>query len=95
MLTLKNRFSGANYEYSNEGVCTANGEFRCENDKIVNISITGQLVKDEATLTFWANRDASGNVNISGVPASAIAEVATEVAAIVDAVEKIVVPESE
>ena len=88
MITTKNNFSGANFDYTNEaGNCTASGEYRKENDVIVNININGQFVKDENTYNFWANRDAAGNVNISGVPASVIADVAAEVAEIISEIE--------
>ncbi len=91
MVTIKNTFSGATFDYANEGVCTASGEYRVEDGHIVNISITGSLVDEDPALQFWANRDAQGIVNISGVPATAIAEAAAEVAAIITAVEDIVV----
>jgi hypothetical protein len=88
MITTKNLFSGANFEYSNKKTsCTAAGEFRRENEILVNININGQLTKGEATYNFWANRDAAGNVNISGVPAAVIADVAAEVAAVIAEIE--------
>jgi hypothetical protein len=90
MLTLKNRFSGANFEYDSKAGCTANGEFRCEDDKIVNISINGQITKEETSYNFWANCDAQGNVNISGVPAAVIADVAENVATIIEEVNEII-----
>ncbi len=86
MITVKNSFSGANFDYSSQSGCTASGEYRCENDKVVNISINGRLAKDEVEYNFWANCDAAGNVNISGVPAVVIADVAAEVAAIISEV---------
>ena len=90
MLTLKNRFSGANFEYDSKAGCIANGEFRCEDDKIVNISINGQITKEETSYNFWANCDAQGNVNISGVPAAVIADVAENVATIIEEVNEII-----
>lgn len=95
MITTKNNFSGANFDYASQNPCTATGEYRCEEGAIVNININGQLTKDEKTYNFYANRDASGNVNISGVPASVIADVAAEVATIVAEVEEIVNPNEE
>lgn len=88
MITKNNTFSGASYSYENESkTCTASGEYRTENGTLSNININGQLAKDGATYNFWAVRDAQGNVNISGVPATVIADVAAEVAEIVAEVE--------
>ena len=87
MITTTNTFSGANFNYTSENNCTANGEYRIENGKIVLINITGQIVKDDVTYNFWANCDMNGNVNISGVPAAIIADVAAEVAEIISEVE--------
>ena len=93
MVTTKNNFSGASFDYANKkNTCTASGEYRCENDKVASININGSLTKGEKSYPFWANVDASGNVNISGVPADAIAEVGTEVAAIVSEIEAIITP---
>ena len=84
MITKKNVFSGASFDYENaKKTCTASGEYRHENDKLSSVNINGQLTHDKASYGFWANCDASGNVNISGVPAIVIAEVATEVATII------------
>ena len=84
MITIKNNYSGAGFDYTNEaGNCTASGDYRKENGKIVSININGQYTKDEKTCSFWANSDSAGNVNISGVPAAFLADVATEVAEIV------------
>ena len=88
MITKNNEFTGVSYAYENKAkTCTANGEYRIENGSLVNINVNGQYIKYEASHNFWANRDAAGNVNVSGVPASLIAPVATEVAAIVSEVE--------
>ena len=90
MITINNNFSGASYSYTNEnGNCTASGEYRKENDVMVNISINGQIVKDEKTYNFWANRDAAGNINVSGVPSGVLPDVANEVAAIVDEISNV------
>lgn len=88
MITIKNEFSGASFNYSNENNCTANGEYRSENGSIVNININGYYDNK----SFWAGRDSAGNVNISGVPVSVIAGVAGEVAAIIAAIEEVVNP---
>lgn len=81
MITVKNSFSGANFDYtSSENSCTASGEYRYENDQLVSININGSITKDDVAYNFWANRDAAGNVNISGVPVVVLAEVASEVA---------------
>lgn len=88
MITKNNTFSGTSYSYENEGVtCTASGEYRTENGNLTNININGRLTKDGTTYNFWATRDDHGNVNISGVPAAVIADVAEEVAEIVAEVE--------
>lgn len=88
MIEIKNSFSGASFDYTNENNCTASGEYRCENGAIVNININGRY----AERNFWASRDSAGNVNISGVPVSIIAGVAAEVAVIIAAIEEIVNP---
>ena len=87
MITTKNHFNGANFDYASENNCTATGEFRYENDKLVNVNINGKYVKDENEYNFWANLEASGNVNISGVPASILSDVAGEVAEIISEIE--------
>ena len=84
MITKKNEFSGASFDYENaKKTCTASGEYRHENDKLSSVNINGQLTQDKTSYGFWANCDAAGNVNISGVPAVAIAAVAAEVATII------------
>ena len=84
MITKKNQFSGASFDYANgKDTCTATGEYRYEGEKLSSVNINGQYIKDGASHNFWANCDAAGNVNISGVPATVIAEVATEVATII------------
>lgn len=95
MITINNNFSGANFSHSNEKNCTATGEYRRENEKLVSVNISGQITEDEVAYNFWANRDNSGNVNISGVPASIIASVAEEVAAIISEVEDVINTKSE
>lgn len=84
MITKKNQFSGASFDYANgKDTCTATGEYRYEGEKLSSVNINGQYIKDGASHNFWANCDAAGNVNISGVPATVIAEVAAEVATII------------
>ena len=87
MIITKNQFNGANFDYTSENNCTASGELRREDDKLVNVNINGKFVKDEVEYNFWANLDPSGNVNISGVPASVLADVAAEVAEIISEIE--------
>ena len=95
MITKNNSFAGANFQYTNESNCTATGEYRTENDKLVSININGQYVDGDVAYNFWANRDASGSVNISGVPASVLAPIAAQVAEIVAEVEALVEPAKE
>lgn len=84
MITKKNVFSGANFDYANgKDTCTATGEYRYEGEKLSSVNINGQLTQDKTSYGFWANCDAAGNVNISGVPAVAIAAVAAEVSTII------------
>ena len=88
MITKKNEFSGASFDYANKkNTCTANGEYRYEGGKLSSVNINGQFTKEEVAHNFWANCDAAGNVNISGVPASVIAEVAAEVATIISEIK--------
>lgn len=91
MITTKNNFAGANFEYTGQEGCTANGEYRCENNELVSVNVNGSLDGKN----FFANRDAAGNVNISGVPVSLIAKVATEVENIMTEIEEIVHPSTE
>lgn len=95
MITKNNTFAGVNFQYTNESNCTATGEYRTENDKLVSININGQYVDGDNTYNFWANRDASGSINISGVPASVLAPIAAQVAEIVSEVEALVEPAKE
>lgn len=80
--STRNNFNGANFDYENGG-CKAGGEFRNENSNLVSVNINGTYVKDDVTYNFWANRDAAGNINTSGVPFEVVVEVATEVKAII------------
>lgn len=88
MITTKNNFSGADFDYRNNAeTCFSTGEFRYDGEKLSSVNINGQLTKDEVTYNFWANMDSVGNVNISGVPAIVIADVAAEVAEIISEIE--------
>ena len=91
MITTRNNFAGANFGYTGQEGCTANGEYRCENNELVSVNVNGSLDGKN----FFANRDAAGNVNISGVPVSIIAKVATEVENIMAEIEEIVHPSTE
>ena len=89
MINLRNTFSGANFDHTGEN-CTASGEYRVENGNIQNVNVNGQYTKEDRTYNFWANRDSDGNVNVSGVPASVISDVAEEVATIMSEVGGII-----
>ena len=84
----RNNFNGANFDYEN-GACKASGEFRFEESNLQSVNINGNYTKEGVTYNFWANRDASGNVNTSGVPFEVIVEVATEVKAIIAEILKL------
>ena len=93
MITTNNNFSGASFSYHNESnTCQASGEYRCEDNKLVSVNINGQYNADDKVYNFWASLDASGNVNISGVPAIILAGVAEEVAEIISEIEAILNP---
>ena len=80
MITKKNVFSGAGFDYANQaGTCTASGEYRKENGQFVAISINGTYDNHG----FYASRDKDGNINISGVASEVLASVAAEVVNIV------------
>lgn len=86
--STRNNFNGANFDYEN-GACRASGEFRFENSNLNSVNINGNYTKEGVTYNFWANRDAAGNVNTSGVPFEVIVEVATEVKAIIAEILKL------
>ena len=84
MITKKNQFSGASFDYANDKkTCIASGEYRHENGKLVKVDVNGRLTKDKVEYPFYANVAADGHVNISGVAVEAIADVAAQVSAIV------------
>lgn len=84
----KNNFSGASFDYEN-GACKANGEYRFADANLNSVNINGTYVKEGVTYTFWANRDANGYINASGVPFEVIVEVATEIKAIIAEILKL------
>ena len=87
MITINNTFSGAGYTYTNENNCIASGEYKRENEILATVSINGQYTKEDKTYNFWANRDQTGNVNVSGVPYDVLPDVASEVATIISEIE--------
>lgn len=95
MITTKNNYSGAAFDYSNEGKCSAYGDYRCAEDKFKYITIEGRYTDGGNTYPFSANRDEYGNVAISGVPFDILPEVATEVKTIISEIEEAVFPENE
>ena len=85
--TTRDTFSGANFDYEN-GACTARGGFRFNGNNLESADISGSLTKDDVTYAFTATRDGQGNVNISNVhDYRVLADVATEVAAILAEIE--------
>ena len=84
MITTNNTYSGASFQYEGENA-TANGDFRVENGNLVSINASGSY----EDVTFWANRDAAGNVNINGVPLAKLTEVAAIVETIFNEVEQL------
>lgn len=84
--TKRNNFNGASFDYES-GACKASGEFRFAESNLNSVSINGNYEKDGKKNDFWASRDTNGNINLSGVPAEIIIEVATEVAAIIAKIE--------
>lgn len=83
MLTTKNNYTGAQFDYENEG-CRASGDFRFNDGDLKAVNITGTITKDNVSYTFSAVRDEFGNVNIYGASSIIIKEAAIEVAAIID-----------
>lgn len=94
MIEIISNYSGAGFRHTGDN-CTATGDFRVENGALTSVNVNGQLEKGGQTYNFWANRDASGNVNISGVPASVLTDVAGAVADIIAEVEGEVNPNEE
>lgn len=83
MLTPKNSYNGAQFDYENEG-CRASGDFRFNAGSLKTVNITGTIAKDGVSYTFSAVREEFGNVNIYGASSAIIKEAAIEVAAIID-----------
>lgn len=82
----RNNFNGASFDYEN-GACRASGEFRYVESNLNSVNINGNYTKSGSQYNFWAGRDMNGNLNLNGVPAAVIVEVATEVVAIVAKIE--------
>ena len=92
MITTNNTYSGASFSYEGENA-TANGDFRVENGNLVSINASGTCEDNNNgtpnNVSFWANRDAAGNVNINGVPLSKLTEVVAIVETIFNEVEQL------
>lgn len=84
--STRNNFNGASFDYENGG-CRANGEFRFAESNLQSVNINGNYTKSGKQYNFWANRDASGNLNLNGVPKEVIVEVAAEIKAIIEKIE--------
>lgn len=83
----RNSYNGADFDYEN-GACMASGAFRFNEASLESVDITGSLTKADVTYAFTARRDNQGNVNIYNVhDYRVLAEVATEVAAIIAKIE--------
>ena len=96
MFTTHDNTKGAQFDYRNQSEsCVASGNYKCLENTIRSVDITGTLTKDGATHTFYANRGESATYNIMGVPASALADVAAEVAAINAEVEAVALVSSD
>lgn len=95
MITKISTFSGADFRYTNESNCTATGEYRVENGKLVSVNANGQYDEDGRSYSFWAKLDASGNINVSGVPASVLTPVAEQVEELVAEIEALIEPVKE
>lgn len=88
MIEKKHDFFVGQYGYTNEKNCTADVEAKYENNILVSININGVFTKDEVKNNFWASVDASGNVNISGVPSAILSDVASACEAIIEEVKE-------
>lgn len=85
--STRNNYSGANFDYEH-GLCVASGAFRLNESRLEEADINGSYTKDGETYAFTARRDNQGNVNIYNVhDYRVLAEVATEVAAIIAKIE--------
>lgn len=91
MIEIINPYSGANFTHSEKN-CDATGDFRVENGAIKHIGIAGHYTKGQDVYGFTADRDDQGNVNIAGVPAGVLKDVAEAVAGIVADVEAQAIP---
>ena len=91
MIEITNKTLGVNFSYTGEN-CDATGDFRVENGAIKHIGIAGHYTKGQDVYGFTADRDDQGNVNIAGVPAGILKDVAEAVAGIVADVEAQAIP---
>lgn len=91
MIEIINPYSGANFTHSGKN-CDATGDFRVENGAIKHIGIACHFTKGQDVYGFTADRDDQGNVNIAGVPAGILKDVAEAVAGIVADVEAQAIP---
>lgn len=93
MIETSNNYAGANFSYDNEkDTCLATGDYKTMNGQLTVVNVNGQYKKGDGIYNFNATRDAEGNINITGVPASVLSPVASEVTKIMAAVEDLVNP---
>ena len=88
MFTTRNNFNGASFDYENDA-CKVSGEFRFVDSILNSVNINGNYTKDGKQYNFWVSRDMNGNLNLNGVPFEVIVEVATEIKAIIEEIEKL------
>ncbi len=91
MIEIVNPYSGANFTHSAEN-CTATGNYLVENGVLTKVGISGHYTKNGQTYGFNADRDNQGNVNVAGVPADVLPDVAVAVAGIISEVVAQAVP---
>ena len=92
MLTTKNTYSGAGFDYSNTGF-VVNGDWKVEDGVLVSVNFNGIYTdKKKEEHYFYGSRDVNGSVNISGVQTALLATIAKEVSSILEDVEAIAIP---
>lgn len=92
MLTTKNTYSGAGFDYSNTGF-VVNGDWKVEDGVLVSVNFNGIYTdKKKEEHYFYGSRDVNGSVNISGVQTALLATIAKEVSSILEEVEAIAIP---
>lgn len=92
MLTTKNTYSGAGFDYSNTGF-VVNGDWKVEDGMLVSVNFNGIYTdKKKEEHYFYGSRDVNGSVNISGVQTALLATIAKEVSSILEEVEAIAIP---